>query len=174
MHQLVLYFCAPAHPTLLITLSRGWATVVRPSGIISGLKRAMTSNTLSQLWLSGPETHPILAPSFLGMFWSSYLISLIHPKFRQDHLLQNQIVMFLLGVCSLSAGDVTLLPGWIRAAFNVRQHVLDLISDWFHSTTLFARLSRSSWCILCEQTVVLWDAMFKAVWINQSILTPIN
>ena len=74
-------------------------------------------------------THTILAPSFLGIFWSSYLISLIYPKFRQDHLLQNQIGMFLVGVCSLSVGDVTLLPGWIRVAFLVRQPVLDLISD---------------------------------------------
>ena len=82
--------------------------------------------------------------------------------------------MLLIGVCSLSAGDVTLLPRWIRVAILVRQPILDLISDWFHIATFSARLNRSSWCITYDQTFILWDAIFLAVQTNQSIFTLKN
>ena len=50
-------------------------------------------------------------------------------QFYQDHLFQNQNSMLLIGVCSLGAGNVTLLPSWIMVAILVTQPIPDLISD---------------------------------------------
>ena len=92
---------------------------MRPQGIISGQRKAKDRHyffiVLAKRPLNSSDGTPIVCRDVLSS--------------TKINFLQNQNCMLLIGVYSLSACDVPLLPSWTKVAILVRQHIPDLISD---------------------------------------------